>query len=225
MHCIAAGETVSYISDCGMKRAFDIVMSGLGLLVLSPLFLLVAIWIKLDSHGPVFYRQTRVGLHNRDFRIFKFRSMRVGADSGSLVTVGGRDPRITRSGYFLRKTKIDELPQLINVFIGDMSLVGPRPEVRRYVDYWTPEQMQVLDVRPGITDPASIKFRNENELLGGVSDPEKYYVEVIMQEKLRLYLEYVRNASFWYDIKLIFKTFFVIVSGMRPEGCDTGNAR
>ncbi len=194
-----------------MKRLFDMVMSGLGLIVLSPLFLIVAIWIKLDSPGPVFYRQVRVGWHNRDFRIFKFRSMRVGADKGSLVTIGGHDSRITRSGYFIRKMKIDELPQLINVFIGDMSLVGPRPEVRHYVDYWTPEQMRVLDVRPGITDPASIKFRNENELMDKAANPEKYYIEVIMQEKIKLYLEYVRNASFWYDIKLIFKTFWVIV--------------
>ena len=194
-----------------MKRLFDVVASGVGLLLLSPLFLLVAIWIKLDSPGPVFYRQVRVGRYNRDFRIFKFRSMRVGADKGSLVTIGGRDPRVTRSGYFIRKFKIDELPQLINVFIGDMSLVGPRPEVRHYVDYWTKEQLRVLDVRPGITDPASIKFRNENELLEKADDPEKYYIEVIMQEKLRLYLEYVENHSFWYDIKLIFQTFWVIV--------------
>ncbi len=194
-----------------MKRLFDMVMSGLGLIVLSPLFLFVAIWIKMDSPGPVFYRQVRVGWHNKDFRIFKFRSMRVGSDKGSLVTIGGHDPRITRSGYFIRKTKIDELPQLINVFIGDMSLVGPRPEVRHYVDCWTPEQMHVLDVRPGITDPASIKFRNENELLAKADDPEKYYIEVIMQEKLDLYLEYVMNASFLYDIKLIFKTLCVLV--------------
>lgn len=195
-----------------MKRLFDIVASGFGLLLLSPLFLLVAIWIKLDSPGPVFYRQVRVGRYNRDFRIFKFRSMRVGADKGSLVTIGGRDPRVTRSGYFIRKFKVDELPQLINVFIGDMSLVGPRPEVRHYVNYWTKEQLHVLDVRPGITDPASIKFRNENELLEKVEDPEKYYIEVIMQEKLRLYLEYVENHSFWYDIKLIFQTFVAIIA-------------
>lgn len=194
-----------------MKRIFDVIESGLGLVVLSPLFLILAVWIKLDSKGPVFYRQVRVGLHNKDFRIFKFRSMRVGADKGSLVTIGGRDPRITRSGYFIRKFKLDELPQLINVFVGDMSLVGPRPEVRHYVDYWTPEQMHVLDVRPGITDPASIKFRNENELMEQAEDPEKYYIEVIMQEKLKLYLEYVQNHSFWGDIGLIFKTFWVIV--------------
>ena len=194
-----------------MKRLFDIVASGLGLVFISPLFFVLAIWIKMDSKGPVFYRQVRVGRGNKNFRIFKFRSMRVGADKGSLVTIGGHDPRVTRSGYFIRKFKFDELPQLINVFIGDMSLVGPRPEVRHYVDYWTPEQMHVLDVRPGITDPASIKFRNENELMEQAEDPEKYYIEVIMQEKIRLYLEYVEKHSFLYDIGLIFKTFFVIV--------------
>lgn len=195
-----------------MKRLFDILASGCGLLVLSPIFIIVAIWIKLDSPGPVFYRQTRVGRHNKDFRIFKFRSMRVGSDKGSLVTIGGRDPRVTRSGYFIRKFKIDELPQLINVFTGDMSLVGPRPEVRHYVNYWTPEQMRVLDVRPGITDPASIRFRNENELLEKAKDPERYYIDVIMQEKIKLYLEYVEKSSFWYDIKLIFQTFKVIIT-------------
>lgn len=194
-----------------MKRLFDIIASGIGLLVLSPLFLILAIWIKLDSKGPVFYRQVRVGLHNKDFRIFKFRSMRVGADKGSLVTIGGRDTRITRSGYIIRKLKLDELPQLINVFVGDMSLVGPRPEVRHYVNYWTPEQMHVLDVRPGITDPASIKFRNENELMEQAEDPEDYYINVIMQEKLKLYLDYVEHHSFWGDIGLIFKTFWVII--------------
>lgn len=195
-----------------MKRIFDILVSGIGLLCFSPLLLIVAIWIKLDSPGPVFYRQVRVGRYNKDFRIFKFRSMRIGSDKGSLVTIGGRDPRITRSGYFIRKFKIDELPQLINVLVGDMSLVGPRPEVRHYVNYWTPEQMHVLDVRPGITDPASIKYRNENELLAQAEDPEKYYIEVIMQEKIKLYLEYAEKSSFWYDIKLIFQTFWVIIT-------------
>lgn len=195
-----------------MKRLFDIVASGLGLIVLCPLFLILAIWIKMDSKGLVFYRQVRVGRYNKDFRIFKFRSMREGADKGSLVTIGGRDPRVTKSGYWIRKFKLDELPQLINVFIGDMSLVGPRPEVRHYVDYWTPEQMHVLDVRPGITDPASIKFRNENELMEQAEDPEKYYIEVIMQEKIKLYLEYVEKHNFLYDLGLIFKTFWVIVS-------------
>lgn len=193
-----------------MKRLFDIVASGLGLVVLSPVFLLLAVWIKLDSKGPVFYRQVRVGYKNRDFRIFKFRSMRMGADKGSLVTIGKRDPRVTNSGHFIRRLKLDELPQLINVLTGDMSLVGPRPEVRHYVDYWTPEQMHVLDVRPGITDPASIKFSNESELMAQVDDPEKYYIEVIMQEKIKLYLEYVEKQGFWYDLGLILKTFFVI---------------
>lgn len=195
-----------------MKRIFDIIASGFGLLILSPLMLIVAIWIKLDSPGPVFYRQIRVGRYGKDFRIFKFRSMRIGSDKGSLITVGGHDARITRSGYLIRKTKIDELPQLINVFIGDMSLVGPRPEVRHYVDYWTKEQLHVLDVRPGITDPASIRYRNENELLEQAKDPEKYYIEVIMQDKLKLYLQYVAEQSFWYDIKLIFQTFHTIIA-------------
>lgn len=194
-----------------MKRLFDVVASGLGLVVLSPIFIILAIWIKLDSKGPVFYRQVRVGRFNKDFRIYKFRSMRVGADKGSLVTIGGRDPRVTRSGYWMRRFKLDELPQLINVFIGDMSLVGPRPEVRHYVNYWTLEQMHVLDVRPGITDPASIKFRNENMLMEKADDPEKYYIEIIMQEKIKLYLEYVEKHSFMYDLGLIFKTFWVIV--------------
>ena len=194
-----------------MKRQFDIFASGLGMIILLPLFVVIAIWIKMDSKGPVFYRQERVGRYNTNFRIFKFRSMRVGSDNGSLVTIGGRDPRVTRAGYWIRKFKLDELPQLINVLIGDMSLVGPRPEVRHYVDYWTPDQLHVLDVRPGITDPASIRFRNENELMEKAEDPEKYYIEVIMQEKLKLYLEYVHNHSFWGDIKLIFQTLAVII--------------
>ena len=195
-----------------MKRLFDIFASGLGLLFLSPLFLVLAIWIKFDSPGPVFYRQVRVGRENKDFRIYKFRSMRVGADKQGLIIVGGHDPRITRSGYFIRKYKLDEFPQLINVFIGDMSLVGPRPEVRKYVDMYTPEQMHVLDVRPGVTSLASIRYRNENELLDKAEDPDQYYIDVIMQDKLAIDLEYVQNASFWYDIKLIFQTFWEIVS-------------
>lgn len=196
-----------------MKRLFDIIASFCGLILLSPLFLGVAIWIKIDSKGPVFFRQVRVGRNNKDFRIFKFRSMNIGSDSGSQVTIGSSDSRVTRAGYWIRRYKIDELPQLINVFLGEMSLVGPRPEVRHYVNYWTPVQMHVLDVRPGITDPASIKFHNESELLENVEDPESYYIQVIMQEKISLYLEYVKNASFFYDIKLIIKTFNVILTG------------
>lgn len=195
-----------------MKRLFDITASGLGLLVLSPLFLVLALWIKLDSPGPVFYRQVRVGRGNKDFRLFKFRSMRVGSDKKGLITVGGHDPRVTRSGYYIRKYKLDELPQLINVFIGDMSLVGPRPEVRKYVDLYTPEQLRVLDVRPGITDMASIRYRNENELLEQAADPEQYYRDVVMQDKLRINLEYIADHSFIKDLKIIFMTFKSVVT-------------
>lgn len=195
-----------------MKRIFDIVVSGLGLLLLVPLFVILAVWIKSDSRGPVFYRQTRVGKNNRDFRLFKFRSMCVDADKYGLITVGGHDPRVTRSGYFIRKYKLDELPQLINVFIGDMSLVGPRPEVRKYVNMYTPQQMHVLDVRPGITDWASICYCNENELLGNADNPDRYYTDVIMQDKLRINLDYVGRHSLWLDICLIFKTFGKILA-------------
>lgn len=195
-----------------MKRLLDITASGLGLIFLSPLFLIVALWIKSDSPGPVFYRQARVGRYGKDFRLFKFRSMRVGSDKKGLITVGGHDPRVTRSGYYIRKYKLDELPQLINVFIGDMSLVGPRPEVRKYVDLYTPEQLHVLDVRPGITDLASIRYRNENELLAKASDPEQYYREVVMQDKLRINLQYISDHSFFRDLKIIFMTFKVIVT-------------
>ena len=195
-----------------MKRIFDVTASGLGLLLLSPLFLIVAIWIRLDSPGPVFYRQTRVGRYNKDFRLLKFRSMRIGSDKKGLITVGGRDPRVTRSGYWIRKYKLDELPQLINVFKGDMSLVGPRPEVRKYVDLYTPEQLHVLDVRPGITDMASIRYRNENELLEQAADPEQFYRDTVMQDKLRINLEYVSDHSFFKDIKIILLTFKAVVS-------------
>lgn len=192
------------------KRLFDIVSSGIGLLCLAPVFVVMAIWIKLDSRGPVFYRQTRVGRYGRDFRIFKFRSMRVGSDKGRQITVGERDPRITRSGYFIRRYKIDELPQLINVFLGDMSIVGPRPEVRKYVDLYSEEQRKVFQVRPGITDLASIKYSNENELLSQVDDPDTYYIDVIMPDKLAINLEYIRHQSFMGDIKIIFNTLFKI---------------
>lgn len=195
-----------------MKRIFDIVASGLGLIVLSPLFLVLAIWIKADSRGPVFYRQTRVGRGNRDFRLFKFRSMRIGSDRQGLITIGGHDPRVTRSGYYIRKYKLDELPQLINVFLGDMSLVGPRPEVRKYVELYTPRQLHVLDVRPGITSLASIRYRNENDILAASDDPDRCYIEKVLPDKLKIDLEYVGKASFFYDIKLIFVTFWEILT-------------
>lgn len=180
-------------------------------MILSPLFLVLAIWIKSDSKGPVFYRQTRVGRGNKDFRIFKFRSMRPDSDKLGLITVGGRDSRVTRSGYYIRKYKLDEFPQLINVFKGDMSLVGPRPEVRKYVDMYTPEQLMVLSVRPGMTSLASIRYRNENEILAAASDPDKCYIEQVMPDKLAIDLEYVDKATLWNDIKLIFSTFKEIV--------------
>lgn len=195
-----------------MKRLFDIIASGLGLICLSPLFLVLSVWIKLDSAGPVFYRQIRVGRYNRDFRLYKFRSMRVNADKQGLITVGGRDPRVTRSGYYIRKYKLDEFPQLINVLIGDMSLVGPRPEVRKYVELYTPEQMHVLDVRPGITSLASIRYRNENDILAAAEDPDRCYVEQVMPDKLAIDLEYVNKASLWNDIRLIFSTLKEIIT-------------
>ena len=195
-----------------MKRLFDIIASGLGLICLSPLFLVLSIWIKLDSKGPVFYRQIRVGKGNNDFRLFKFRSMRLNSDKLGLITVGGHDPRVTRSGYYIRKYKLDEFPQLINVFIGDMSLVGPRPEVRKYVDMYNEEQLHVLDVRPGITSLASIRYRNENDILAEAEDPDKTYIEQVMPDKLAIDLKYVKNASLLNDIKLIFSTFNAIIT-------------
>ncbi len=194
-----------------MKRLFDIISSGLGLIVLSPLFAFLAVWIKVDSKGPVFYRQTRVGRNNKDFRLYKFRSMRPDSDKLGLITIGGHDPRVTRSGYYIRKYKLDEFPQLINVFIGDMSLVGPRPEVRKYVDMYTPEQMRVLSVRPGITSLASIRYRNENDILAAAEDPDRCYIEQVMPDKLAIDLEYVERATLWNDIKLIFSTFREII--------------
>lgn len=194
-----------------MKRAFDILASGMGLVCLFPLFAVLAIWIKCDSKGPVFYRQTRVGRGNKDFRLYKFRSMRPDSDKLGLITIGGHDPRVTRSGYYIRKYKLDEFPQLINVFLGDMSLVGPRPEVRKYVDMYTPEQMKVLSVRPGVTSLASIRYRNENDILAASEDPDKCYIEQVMPDKLAIDLEYVREANFWNDIKLIFSTFKEII--------------
>lgn len=194
-----------------MKRTFDILASGLGLICLSPLFALLAIWIKCDSRGPVFYRQVRVGKGNKDFCLFKFRSMRPDSDKLGLITVGGHDPRVTRSGYYIRKYKLDEFPQLINVFKGDMSLVGPRPEVRKYVDMYTPDQMRVLSIRPGITSLASIRYRNENDILAASDNPDRCYIERVMPDKLAIDLEYVDKATLWTDIKLIFSTFKEII--------------
>ncbi len=189
-----------------LKRLFDLIASIIGLIILLPIFLIIAIIIKTNSKGPVFYRQWRVGLNNSEFRVFKFRSMYMDADKRGLLTVGGRDPRVTPIGYYLRKYKIDELPQLINVLIGDMSLVGPRPEVRKYVDFYTAEQMKVLTVKPGMTDNASIEFIDENELLSKAEDPEEYYIKELIPLKTKIYLAYVENQSFLIDLQIIFKT-------------------
>lgn len=194
-----------------MKRLIDIFASGCGLLVLSPVFLILTIWIKFDTKGPVFYRQVRVGKGDKDFRIFKFRSMVVNSDKSGLITVGGHDPRITRSGYYIRKYKLDELAQLINVFIGDMSLVGPRPEVRKYVDLYNEEQRNVLSVRPGITDYASIEYMYENELLEKSSDPDKTYIEEIIPAKINLNMKYIKNPTLFEYFNIIFLTIFKIV--------------
>ncbi|MCI6963341.1 MAG: sugar transferase [Bacteroidales bacterium] len=191
-----------------MKRLFDIVCSFFGLLFLSWLFVFVALWVGLSSRGGVFYRQRRVGRCNRDFTIYKFRSMRVNSDRQGLLTIGGRDGRITKAGVFIRKYKLDELPQLFNVLRGDMSFVGPRPEVRKYVELYTEEQKKVLTVRPGITSLSSIKYRNENEILSRSDNPEQYYIDVIMQDKLAIELDYLEQRSLLTDIKVIFQTIF-----------------
>ncbi len=191
-----------------MKRLFDITASFFGILILSPLLIFIGLWVGLSSKGGVFYKQIRVGKNNKDFKLYKFRSMRVNSDKQGLLTVGSKDSRITKAGYFIRKYKIDELPQLINVLKGDMSFVGPRPEVRRYVDLYSEEQMKVLSVRPGITDPASIKYRNENDLLSSASNPEEYYIQHIMPDKLKINIDYINNRTFVKDIKIIFQTIF-----------------
>jgi lipopolysaccharide/colanic/teichoic acid biosynthesis glycosyltransferase len=193
------------------KRAFDLVFSALVLLVLAPMLLAIALWVKFDTSGPVFFRQIRVGQHGREFRIFKFRTMRVDAERTGPQITAGADARITRSGAFLRKFKLDELPQFVNVLFGDMSVVGPRPEVPRYVALYPAELRElVLSVRPGITDRASIEFRDENELLGTSTNPEATYVAQVMPIKLGYYADYVTNQSFAGDLILICKTVFAV---------------
>jgi lipopolysaccharide/colanic/teichoic acid biosynthesis glycosyltransferase len=198
------------------KRLFDVLAAGAGLLVLAPLLLAVALWIKLDSRGPVLFRQVRIGRHGVPFEIYKFRTMadRPGADSGGAgpqLTVG-QDPRVTRAGRFLRHYKLDELPQLLNVLEGTMSLVGPRPEVPRYVECYPPAaRSAVLSVRPGITDLAAILYRDESTILGQARDPERAYVETILPVKLEYYQRYVRERSFWLDLRIIFRTLAAIV--------------
>ncbi len=189
-----------------VKRAFDIVVSAVALLVLSPVLVILGLMVALSSPGGAFFRQVRVGRAGKEFRLFKFRTMRPGSEALGQITVGGRDPRITGIGYFLRKSKMDELPQLINVLLGDMSLVGPRPEVPRYVALYSAEQRMVLNVRPGITSAASIAYMDENEILGRSADPHRAYVEEVMPAKLALDLDYVKDWSFFRDLSIILRT-------------------
>lgn len=193
-----------------VKRLFDIFFSLLGILILFPLLFIISVIVLMSSCGGVFYIQKRVGKNGIDFSLIKFRTMQTGSDQKGLLTVGGRDPRITSIGFFLRKYKLDELPQLINVFLGDMSLVGPRPEVRKYVLLYNHEQLNVLSVRPGITDFASIEYIDENEILGKAADPEAAYIYEIMPAKLKLNLRYIQEQSLITDLKIIGKTIFKI---------------
>lgn len=194
-----------------MKRGFDLFFSFLGIVFFLPLFLLVSIIIKCSSKGPIFYTQTRVGRHNQDFRIFKFRTMYLNADQMGLLTIGDKDSRITGVGYFLRKYKIDELPQIFNVFLGEMSFVGPRPEVRKYVALYSTRHKKVLTVRPGITDLASIEYRNESALLDKQEDSNQFYIDVIMPHKLEINLSYIENRNIFKDIYIIFTTLKAII--------------
>jgi lipopolysaccharide/colanic/teichoic acid biosynthesis glycosyltransferase len=194
-------------------RGLDVVFSLVGLILLSPFFLLVALLIKLTSKGPVFFSQCRVGKDGKDFKLYKFRSMHVDADKKGLLTVGGKDKRVTPIGYYIRKSKLDELPQLINVIKGDMSIVGPRPEVRRYVEVYSEHQLKTLTVLPGITDYASIEYRNENDLLALAQNPEEFYIKEIMPKKIELNFKYINNPGIQQYFKIITKTVVVSLKG------------
>jgi len=200
-----------------LKRALDIVCASLGLVVLSPALGVVALAVKLGDGGPVFYRGLRTGLNGRQFRICKFRTMVVDAEKTGVTATADDDPRITRMGRFLRNYKLDELPQLLNVLLGDMSLVGPRPEVPQYMALFTPEEQAILSVRPGITDWASLWDIAEGEVLAGSQDPERDYLERIRPEKIRLQLEYVHERTFGMDLKILILTLWALVTGHRPR--------
>jgi lipopolysaccharide/colanic/teichoic acid biosynthesis glycosyltransferase len=195
-----------------IKRSFDVLFSSLGFIVLAPFLVLIAIMIRCDSKGPIFFIQPRVGLHNKNFNIFKFRTMYVESENKGLLTIGNRDSRVTRIGYFLRRYKIDEFPQLINIIKGDMSFVGPRPELRKYVNYYSNEDLIVLSVRPGITGLASIEFRNEVELLKSAKDPEAYFINDIIPEKNKLNKIYIEKRNFFLDLKLILVTVLKVLT-------------
>lgn len=195
-----------------MKRIFDLVVSFTAIVLLLPIFLIISILIVTTSRGGAFYLQTRVGRNGKHFRIIKFRTMYKDSDRKGLLTVGKRDPRVTPVGYFLRKTKLDELPQLFNILLGQMSFVGPRPEVPKYVEMYTEEQKKVLSVRPGLTDYASLAYINENEILSRAENPEDFYIQVVMPAKLELNLRYINEQSLLTDLKIIFKTIMRIFS-------------
>lgn len=194
-----------------MKRLFDILFSLLVLIIGLPFGLLIVICIAVDSRGNVIYKQKRVGRNNVDFQLYKFRTMCADADKGSQITVSDHDSRITKTGAFLRKYKIDEFPQFLNILKGEMSIVGPRPEVRKYVEMYTPEQMRVLSVRPGLTDYASIRYVNENALLAASDNPEETYIHEIMPDKLALNLQYIDEQSIWVDCKIMWQTVMAII--------------
>lgn len=193
-----------------LKRLFDILSSLMVLVLVSPFFIVVSILIILDSKGGVFYKQKRVGLNGIEFGLFKFRTMRPDSDKVK-ITIGDRDPRVTNVGYYLRKYKLDELPQLLNILMGEMSVVGPRPEVKQYVDLYNEEQLQVLTVKPGLSDLATLEYVKESELLAQSSNPEKTYIEEVMPDKLRLNIEYIKRQSFLLDLKIIFNTIMKII--------------
>lgn len=194
-----------------MIRFFDIIFSIIGLVILSPIFIVLYLLIRIESKGGGFYSQERIGKNGKPFKLYKFRSMRIGSDKKGLITIGEKDNRITKTGFILRKYKLDELPQLWNVFIGDMSLVGPRPEVKKYTDLYIEEQKQVLQVRPGITDWASIKYVDENKILGEAKDPDEAYVNLIMPNKIKLNMVYIQHQTLGEYFKIIFTTFKEIV--------------
>ncbi|AXP82534.1 UDP-N-acetylgalactosamine-undecaprenyl-phosphate N-acetylgalactosaminephosphotransferase [Mariniflexile rhizosphaerae] len=194
------------------KRLFDVICAIIGLIILAPFLLLISILIKLDSKGPILFIQGRVGKNNRDFNIYKFRTMRIQSESKGLLTLGNHDSRITKVGYVLRRYKIDEFPQLINILKGDMSFVGPRPELRYYVNFYSEDDMKIFEVRPGITGLASLKYRNEVELLKAAENPEEFFIKTIIPDKLKFNKEYIKKRNFFFDLKLIFITIIKVVT-------------
>ena len=194
-----------------MKRIFDIFFSLIILAVFFPFGLIIAVLIAIESKGGIFYKQERIGKNQIPFYLFKYRTMRKDADKSGKLTVGMRDPRITRTGYYLRKFKLDEFPQFLNVLIGDMSIVGPRPEVKEYVDLYTKEQLKVLSVKPGITDYASLEYFNENEILGKSENPQQTYIDEVMPEKLKLNQKYIQHPTLVHDLKIMWLTFLKII--------------